>query len=292
MARKTPEGRWERRVSFLLLAAIVSVVVACFGWYSGPGSLQNAAAAASDTSYVRIIHASPFVGTADVFVDGKPFLNSFAFGSVTNYVPLPAGPHKVQIALVGKGINASALTKTLPVGTGKTYTVAAVGATAQTLNLQVFVDNNQVIANHTKVRIYHLIPDAGSVNVLLGGDTPINAISYQDDSNYLTMDSGPCSVHLSAPSINQSINGTEQFSVNAVASIFAIGTFTSTPKVQLVFAETPGIPGLPQTGSDPVAADPTHPQSTLWLSIMLTLIIAGIGITGVARYTHQQRLQR
>src|SRR6516225_5202948 len=69
--------------------------------------IQRHAASAASPSYVRVIHASPFVGTADVFVDGTKLLSSFQFGAVTGYVALPAGPHKVQIALVGKGIGAS-----------------------------------------------------------------------------------------------------------------------------------------------------------------------------------------
>ena len=64
-------------------------------------SLQRHSASAASPSYVRVIHASPFVGTADVFVDGTKLLSSFQFGAVTDYVAVPAGAHKVQIALVG-----------------------------------------------------------------------------------------------------------------------------------------------------------------------------------------------
>src|SRR2546428_10755546 len=59
---------------------------------------------ADSTAFVRVIHASPDIGTADVFVDGSKLLSSFQFGAVTDYVQVPTGPHKVQIALIGKGI--------------------------------------------------------------------------------------------------------------------------------------------------------------------------------------------
>src|SRR5690348_12653387 len=68
-------------------------------------------ARAATPAYIRVIHASPAVGTADVFVDGNMLLSSFAFGSVTGYAPIPPGPHKVQIALVGKGIGAAVITE-------------------------------------------------------------------------------------------------------------------------------------------------------------------------------------
>jgi hypothetical protein len=75
---------------------------------------QPARTSAAAPAYIRVIHASPAVGTADVFVDGNLLLSSFAFGSVTDYAPLPAGPHKVQIALVGKGIGASLIRRRWP----------------------------------------------------------------------------------------------------------------------------------------------------------------------------------
>src|SRR5260370_38415545 len=79
-------------------------------------------------AYIRVIHASPAVGTPDVFVDGNLLLSSFAFGAVTDYVPLPAGPHKAQIALVGKGIGAAALTQPLDVQPGVVDTPTAIGS--------------------------------------------------------------------------------------------------------------------------------------------------------------------
>src|SRR5437868_3862172 len=136
--------------------------------FSGAQSV-SASSRATSPSFVRIIHASPFVGTADVFVDGSKLLSSFGFGAVTDYATVPPGPHKVQIALVGKGIGASALTQTLSVSPGSAYTVAAIGTQANNLSLQVFVDNNNLSPGTAKFRAYALSPDAGSVTVASGG---------------------------------------------------------------------------------------------------------------------------
>src|SRR5690348_8966282 len=101
-----------------------------FGIWALPVSAQT-----QSPSFVRIIHASPDVGTADVFLDGSKLLSSFQFGAITDYASIPAGPHKVQIALVGKGINAAAITETLTVSPGVAYTVAAIGTNATGLSL-------------------------------------------------------------------------------------------------------------------------------------------------------------
>src|SRR5437588_5708775 len=68
-------------------------------------------ASAATPAYVRIIHASPYVGTADIFVDGAKVLSGMGFATVTGYVQLPAGPHTVQVALIGKGVGAAVLTQ-------------------------------------------------------------------------------------------------------------------------------------------------------------------------------------
>ncbi|GCF06818.1 DUF4397 domain-containing protein [Dictyobacter arantiisoli] len=260
---------------------LMVVIASLVSLYSFCALSSPKASADESTSYVRVIHASPFVGTADVFVDGKPFLNGFRFASVTDYAALPAGNHKVQIALVGKGIGAAALTKTLPVQAGEAYTIAAVGASPQTLNLQVFVDDNRVVANYSKVRIYHLIPDAGTITVSIGEDTTIKDMAYQDNSDYVTVDSGPCTFAFTMPSSNEKMTLPRTLAANTVTSVFAVGMLHGNPKAQLVAATTQGIPGLPQTGSDPNAmpAPTSIPASPIWLLAMALLGLLGLGIT-------------
>src|SRR5438093_13665133 len=85
---------------------------------------------AQSPAFVRVIHASSGVGTADVFVDGAKLLSSLQFGAVTDYVSILPGPHRVQIALAGKGIGGSVITQTLAVSPGVAYTVAAIGTQA------------------------------------------------------------------------------------------------------------------------------------------------------------------
>src|SRR6266700_4591684 len=130
-----------RRISLVyVLASIVftGILFVC-------GSVSVKASPVESMSYIRVIHASPYVGTADVFVDGKLLLSSFQFASVTNYVPVPAGTHTVQISVVGKGIDAAVLDQDLTVSGGGVYTVAALGTQASALSLRVFADDNSVV---------------------------------------------------------------------------------------------------------------------------------------------------
>src|SRR5215469_9253869 len=105
----------------ILLACEVFVLVALMG-------LQPRTVSAESPAFVRVVHASPDIGTADVFLDGTKILSNFQFGTVTDYATIPPGPHKVQIALIGKGIGASVITQVLSVSPGIAYTVAALGS--------------------------------------------------------------------------------------------------------------------------------------------------------------------
>jgi Domain of unknown function (DUF4397) len=245
--------------------------------------VQARAASAASPSFVRIIHASPFVGTADVFVDGSTLLSSFGFGAVTGYAAIPPGPHKVQIALVGKGIGAAALTETLSVSPGAAYTVAAIGTQASSLSLQVFVDNNFLSSGTAKLRVYELSPDAGAVTVAAAGNTLLSGISYQNASDYLVIPAGGYTFDVSSPANNATLSTSTSLNANMIASLFVVGMFNGSPKSELVTAQTAGLPGVPNTGSDPNAvsqADAAHGQSSipwLWPLGIASLLLIGSG---------------
>src|SRR6266513_4164729 len=262
-----------RRLS-LVLGVLALIVL--FGIQAKPAS------AATSPSFVRIIHASPFVGTADVFVDGSKLLGSFAFGAVTDYATVPPGPHKVQIALVGKGIGASALTETLTVNPGSAYTVAAIGTQATNLSLQVFVDNNVLATGTTKFRVYELSPDAGSMTVAAGGQTLVNGISYQNASNYVVIPAGAYTFDVNSLANNATLSTSATLDANKVASLFVVGMFNGTPKSALVTAQAVGLPGVPNTGSDPNAISQTNtPQSITpwsWPLAIASLLLIGSGL--------------
>ena len=263
------------RVGFRLPFAFGFLILfMCFGAPVLPASAQSSA-------FVRVIHASPDVGAADVFVDGAKLLSSFQFGSVTGYVQVPPGPHHVQIALVGKGINAAVISQTLAVSAGVAYTVAAVGTNATGLSLQAFVDNNLLAAGMANVRVYHLSPGLGDVSVSDGNGMVLSGLSYPQASNYVTVAAGSYTFDVTATQPGTTLPISETLQANTVTSIFAVGLFNGIPKIQLVSTQVNGTPGLPQTGSNPYA-QPANSQSLFpWPLGVLALIIIGAGAISV-----------
>lgn len=263
------------------LVSHVMLGLGLFGLLASFVGVQSLSAAAASPSFVRIIHASPDIGTADVFVDGAKLLSSFQFGAVTGYVSVPAGPHKVQIALVGKGIGGSVITQTLAVSPGFAYTVAATGTNATGLALKVFIDNNLLLPGTDKFRVYQLSPDGDAVTVATGGKTVLSGLGYKNASNYLSMSVGGYAFDVTSPTNNATLSLSATLSANTVTSIFVVGLFNGSPKVQLVSAQVAGLPGVPNTGSDPNALPQTeHAQPFTpwpWFLLMASLLLIGSG---------------
>src|SRR6266446_2491879 len=197
-----------------LLACSVFALVTLMG-------LQPRTASAESPAFVRVIHASPDIGTADVFLDGTKILSNFQFGTVTSYATIPPGPHKVQIALIGKGIGAAVITQTLSVDPGIAYTVAALGTKSTGFSLDVFTDNNQISNGTAKVRVYHLSPGTGTVKVSNGNSTLISELAYPGASNYLSLQAGSYTFQVTATQSSATLPTVPvTLKANTVTSIF------------------------------------------------------------------------
>ena len=242
-----------------------------------PFTLQMHTARADSPSFVRIIHASPDVGSADVFVDGKHLLSNFEFGTVTPYVTLSPGPHYVQVALIGRGPDAAAINQNITVNSGDVYTVAALGTQAQGFKLQVFNDNNQVATGMAKLRIYNLSPDTALKSMVTNNNEVCGEMSYQDASDYIPLQSGAYKFNISTAQSSNAIPFSTKLNQNTITSIFAVGESNGNPKLQFISTNVSGIPGMPGTGSDPNAPDPEAPQwSSLWL---VAVMLLGLAVT-------------
>jgi len=240
---------------------------------------------AESMAYIRVIHASPDAGVVDVFVDGNKLLSSFQFGVVTPYVPLPSGKHNVQIAVIGTGVGASVITQSIMITAGTPYTVAALGTKASGYSLSVFTDDNLISNNDAKVRVYHLSPGTGNVNVSNGTTSVASGLAYQKASDYIAIPAGSYKLDATlSPSQNITIGTT--LKPWTVTSVFAIGVENGNPAIQFISTQVAGMPGMPGTGSDPNAASVTSVSThstTPWLPTAFALVIAALAVGFMAR---------
>jgi len=214
-------------------------------------SSQSVSASAGSPSFIRIINASPGVGTVDVFIDGTKLLSNTSYATVTDYIPLPSGTHKVQLALIGKGVGAAAITQALSVQAGAAYTVAALGTKSTRFSLKVFIDNNLMASGMAKVRLYYLSPGSGSVSVAAGGNTVISNLPYPQASNYFRLAAGSYMFKVTATQPAFTLPDAVTLQTETVTSIFVIGLFKGNPNLQLINVQVRGLPSMSGTGSDP-----------------------------------------
>jgi len=247
---------------------------------------QPLPAFAASPSFIRLVDASPAVGTMDVFVDGAKFLGNTLFATVTDYLQLPAGHHRVEAVLLGKWIGARVITQTLSVQPGTAYTVAAIGTKATGFSLQVFVDNNLMASGLAKVRFYHLSSGTGPLNIATGGLTIPGALSYTQASNYLRLPAAPYTFMVSTSHPAFTLLDQLTLKTNTVTSIFIVGVFHGIPPLTFIQVQVEGLPGLSGTGSDPNALAP---------GLLGVLILGGMSaglLTGLWRFIRQRTANR
>ncbi len=223
---------------------------------------QAPPASAASPSFIRIMNASPDVGTVTIFVDGAKFLGNATFATVTDYLQLPAGHHRVQAALIGKGVGAVVIAQTLSVQAGNAYTVAAIGTKSTGFSLQVLVDNNLMASGMAKVRVYQLSPRPVSVSIATATHTLIGVLSYPQASNYIRLPTGPYTFIVSSSQPSLSLLDQVTLKTNTVTSIFIVGVFHGTPPLQFVVIQVKGLPSMSGTGSDPNALATNASQFT------------------------------
>ena len=221
----------------------------------------HAAPAATGNAYVRVVHAAPAAPSVDVYVDGAKLLSGFTFGTATDYVPLAAGSHEIDVTAAGQPASAAVIKQSVMVTAGVNYTVAAIGDTGTQPALVAFADDNGVAAGMTKVRVYHLSSDAGPVSVAAGGQTVISDLAFKNASDYLTVKPGDYTFNVTLKNNGKSVPLTATLTANQVVGVFAVGLASGSGDTALKFITkaVAGVPtGMPQTGFDPRGAARSH----------------------------------
>lgn len=173
--------------SRLMLVALVALVFAAIA--------PNAFAAAK----IRVLHGSPDTPAVTVYVNGQPAVPSLAPLTATDYLELPAGTYKVQVAAAGQPVSAAVLSADVTLQDGKRYTGFASGflstggghgGTTSTLALGVTEDVLRAPFGSSSVRVWHNSPDAPAVDVSVNGNKVLSNVPFGVRSDYLALPAG------------------------------------------------------------------------------------------------------
>lgn len=268
--------------------ALALAALAGFVLFNG-ASAQSAA-----TGRVRVMHASPAAPAVDIFVDGQKAVTALAFPNATGYVSLTAGSHNVKVFVSpSDGSGAAALEADLQVGSGKDYTVLAVGQLADsTLGLLPLEDNNATPASgNAHVRLIHASPDAPAVDVVVAGTTSkvFSNVSFKGVGAYTPVPVGSYTLEVRTTSGGQVVKTVSlDLADRTVYSVVAVGLAGggTLAVVPLVDAEAPAsAPVAPNTGGGTALVGAS--SDGIFFAAAAVLLVAGFaGMTFATRRSH------
>ena len=233
------------RASALVLAAITALALAVPAFAQGTDGQAQ----------VRVAHLSSDAPNVDVYVNGEPVaaLTNVPYGTVSGYLPLPAGTQQVTVYATGD-TSAPVIDTPVELAAGGTYTVAAVGLVSDaSLTAQVYEDDLAApAAGNGKVRVVHASPDAGPVDVATADGTYLaSGLSYPSASPYAQVPAGTYDVNVLAAgtgTVAVSAPGTS-VADGGVYTAFATGTASAgSLGVILVQDNAAGVETLASTG--------------------------------------------
>ena len=266
------------------LLAVLTVALAALALTSNVAFAQSASASASagaSDALVRVAHLASDVPNVDVYVDGEPVaeLTDVPYGTVSGYLPLPAGTHQVTVYATGD-TSTPVIDTTVEVAGGLPYTIAAIGLVEDgSLTAQVYEDDLRApAAGDAKLRVVHASPDAGPVDVVpRGGDPLVEALTYPDASPYAEVPAGTYTLDVNAAGTNQAAISVPDATVEAdtVYTAFAVGTAAAGDlEVILTTDSVNGMSVMPDTGGIPPALIPVGALSVLVVGAALLYFFA------------------
>jgi hypothetical protein len=141
---------------------------------------------------VRVLHMSPDAPAVDVYVDGQRTLENVTFGAAGDYLPVPTGEHRIQIVPTGQeNLDDAVIDTTIDLRRARPYTLAAIN-TPDNIELLVRSDITRPIPEgQARVRIFHVAPDAGVVDIRAAGTTtPVLTDQYFKSADYINLPAG------------------------------------------------------------------------------------------------------
>jgi len=142
---------------------------------------------------VRVVHGSPDAPAVDVIVDGAVIVENISFGEVTDYVPISEGTHQLQVVPTGEAADSAVIDTEIELDEGGAYVFATNGLLNEIESqlYEVDLSGDDMESGQARVRLLHLSPDAGSVDVYVaGGDELLDDANFPDASGYHTIDAG------------------------------------------------------------------------------------------------------
>jgi hypothetical protein len=215
--------------------------------------------AEAGTAMVRVLHASPDAPEVDIHLDGAPVgdpLAALAFGAISPYVPVPAGPHAIRVCATADASVCPIDVPELTLEDGMSYTIAATNVLGS-IEPQVLVDSAVGDPASALVRVVHFSADAPAVDVLTqdGATTVVSALAYPSATEYLALPPGSYDLKVCATedtSVCPIDPAALDLAAGTVSSVFAIGSLEGGTITAIVASDAAAPAGSPEASDQPM----------------------------------------
>jgi hypothetical protein len=245
-----------QRSTALLTASLVALVAAPVAAQDESPAASPEMSAQPGTAMVRVLHASPDAPEVDIYLDGAAVgdpLAGLAFGEISPYVPVPAGPHAIKVCATADATVCPIDVPEVTVDAGVSYTIAATNALAS-IEPQVIVDTTMADPAMALVRVIHFSADAPAVDVLTQDDsaTVVSALAYPAATEYLSLEPGSYDLKVCATddtTVCPIDPPALDLAAGTVSSVFAIGSLADGTITALVASDA-AVPAMSPAPSE------------------------------------------
>jgi hypothetical protein len=144
---------------------------------------------------VRVGHFSADAPNVDVYANGNAILTDVPFGTISDYLYVPAGTYQVQVVPTGASLEEGPVVIDAEL-TFEGGTLTTVAATNELANITpvVLKDKPAPVADQAQIRVVHLSADAPKVDIAPDGGSVKDAIfknlAYGKAKGYATVPAG------------------------------------------------------------------------------------------------------
>ncbi len=140
---------------------------------------------AGSVAFVRVAHLGSDAPNVDIYLDGTSTgVTDLAYGSVTDWMAVPAGEHTVDVTVTGAPVENAVITiEGVTLNPDSWTTLSAIGTlTEDTLTVQTAVeDYKTVIATGvTRVSVYHAMEGMSGIDLVRNGVSLLDTVAFPD----------------------------------------------------------------------------------------------------------------
>jgi len=138
----------------------------------------------SGNMFARVAHFSPGAPPVDIYVNGElSDIQGLEFGSVTDFIELPAGFYDFAVAPAETSVDDAVYTvDDVPLVADTVVTLAAIGILDEGVTdfrIQPLVEDYSALGtNLSRVSVFHAIPDAPPVNIVANDEVLVQGLGF------------------------------------------------------------------------------------------------------------------